>query len=352
MKKTLLLIPILFIILLLSPNSTFAHPGNTDSSGCHTCRTNCSNWGLSYGEYHCHNSKGYDQPVSPIRSSYGNGGTGYTTPAPDYEYPKYNTYTSCPIFSSYNNYTEKCECNSGYIVGKDYSGKNSCISRESSCENSFGYGSRYSYLNDKCECKSGYEFDGTTCKYKSPYITCPTNSRISLTDSTRCTCDTDYIINEAKDACVYSPKPIKSNLQLCNENFGYNSYWNGTINDDKTVNCDCNSGYEFTGIGAAKSCTQIIPKKQITLSDATQQASINFKRNLKIGTRGEDVKVLQKILKYLNILPAEVETTGYFGKTTRNAVKLFQENNNLKITGYLDDNTKAQLIIKGDKYER
>ena len=35
-----------------------AHPGRTDGSGCHTCRTNCEKWGLSYGEYHCHNGGG------------------------------------------------------------------------------------------------------------------------------------------------------------------------------------------------------------------------------------------------------------------------------------------------------
>lgn len=39
------------------PSTSLAHPGNTDSYGCHTCRTNCESWGLSYGEYHCHNSK-------------------------------------------------------------------------------------------------------------------------------------------------------------------------------------------------------------------------------------------------------------------------------------------------------
>jgi micrococcal nuclease len=33
---------------------THAHPGRTDSSGCHTCRTNCGNYGLQTGEYHCH----------------------------------------------------------------------------------------------------------------------------------------------------------------------------------------------------------------------------------------------------------------------------------------------------------
>ena len=31
-----------------------AHPGRTDGSGGHTCRTNCESWGLGYGEYHSH----------------------------------------------------------------------------------------------------------------------------------------------------------------------------------------------------------------------------------------------------------------------------------------------------------
>ena len=45
-----------------------AHSGRTDSSGCHTCRTNCSSWGLRSGEYHCHRSKGISQPSEPVRS--------------------------------------------------------------------------------------------------------------------------------------------------------------------------------------------------------------------------------------------------------------------------------------------
>ena len=46
---------LLLVIILISPVIVFAHPGRTDSSGCHTCRTNCASWGLSSGEYHCHN---------------------------------------------------------------------------------------------------------------------------------------------------------------------------------------------------------------------------------------------------------------------------------------------------------
>lgn len=45
---------IIFVLLIL-PISVFAHPGRTDANGCHVCRSNCERWGLSNGEYHCHN---------------------------------------------------------------------------------------------------------------------------------------------------------------------------------------------------------------------------------------------------------------------------------------------------------
>ena len=71
------------------PEYSNAHPGRTDSSGCHTCRTNCASWGLSTGEYHCHRSKGVVQPEEPIKSHRGTGGTGWTEPAPEYKEPEY-----------------------------------------------------------------------------------------------------------------------------------------------------------------------------------------------------------------------------------------------------------------------
>lgn len=54
MKK--ILFAVLFIVAVGSilAFKASAHPGRTDSSGCHSCRTNCEAWGLSYGEYHCH----------------------------------------------------------------------------------------------------------------------------------------------------------------------------------------------------------------------------------------------------------------------------------------------------------
>lgn len=59
---------ILFLIAFSVVSITSAHPGRTDKYGCHTCRTNCEKWGLSYGEYHCHKPKGLPQPKKEIKS--------------------------------------------------------------------------------------------------------------------------------------------------------------------------------------------------------------------------------------------------------------------------------------------
>lgn len=54
MRKRICLIFTLILFIFASPAN--AHPGDTDSNGGHTCRTNCEDYGLQYGEYHYHNS--------------------------------------------------------------------------------------------------------------------------------------------------------------------------------------------------------------------------------------------------------------------------------------------------------
>ena len=43
----------LFMVLLFPP-LIFAHPGRTDSNGCHVCRSNCAKWDVEKGVKHCH----------------------------------------------------------------------------------------------------------------------------------------------------------------------------------------------------------------------------------------------------------------------------------------------------------
>lgn len=86
---------LLFLIVIVTFTVSFgptislssAHPGRTDFVGCHTCRTHCPNWGLFYGEYHCHRSKGLPQPKEPVKSHLTNSGAGYVDPAPRYTLP-------------------------------------------------------------------------------------------------------------------------------------------------------------------------------------------------------------------------------------------------------------------------
>ncbi len=58
MKKVAGSLFLIIIILFSQMVVVYAHPGRTDSNGCHKCRSNCESWGLSYGEYHCHNGGG------------------------------------------------------------------------------------------------------------------------------------------------------------------------------------------------------------------------------------------------------------------------------------------------------
>ncbi|MEX2029300.1 MAG: YHYH domain-containing protein [Candidatus Paceibacterota bacterium] len=97
MKKIILS---LIISAIIVPSISFAHPGRTDSSGGHTCRTNCADWGLSTGEYHYHRSKGVPQAQEPIKSTYGEQGTGFTTPAPEYKIPANNVITPPSIINT------------------------------------------------------------------------------------------------------------------------------------------------------------------------------------------------------------------------------------------------------------
>jgi len=50
----LLLFTLTLLTSILIPLNAHPHPGGTDSKGCHTCRTNCERWGISYGFYHRH----------------------------------------------------------------------------------------------------------------------------------------------------------------------------------------------------------------------------------------------------------------------------------------------------------
>lgn len=86
MKKRLLTGSLALVLMFATTTSISAHPGRTDSNGGHTCRTNCSKWGLSNGEYHYHNGGGSSSnsgsTSSNSTSSSSGSSSNKTTPKP------------------------------------------------------------------------------------------------------------------------------------------------------------------------------------------------------------------------------------------------------------------------------
>jgi hypothetical protein len=214
------------VFFSLLPGVVSAHPGGTDSSGCHTCRTNCASWGLSYGEYHCHQSKGYSQPESPIRSHYGDSGTGWTESWPDYSYSA-PSIPSCPIFSSYDSLSGGCKCYSGYAAKNG-----SCVSLDSICQDDLGYSSSYNSLNNSCECSYGYVIDGGRCISSTSYCWNKYGYHSSYDSIGKsCECDNGYEYDSSTNQCI-------SHTDSCTNQFGYNAEY-----DSLSEGCRCKSGY-------------------------------------------------------------------------------------------------------------
>lgn len=78
-------------------------------------------------------------------------------------------------------------------------------------------------------------------------------------------------------------------------------------------------------------------------SNASCKINRVLKFDAKEGMRGADVFALQEYFKCLTYLPSHVEVNGYFGSLTKNALKEFQTDHKLKVTGVLDVETRNFL---------
>ncbi len=69
-----------------------------------------------------------------------------------------------------------------------------------------------------------------------------------------------------------------------------------------------------------------------------------FKQNLKLNDKNNEVKQLQKCLKYLGVFPQIIECTGYFGPVTLRSVQLFQQSYNIQpVSGFVGPLTRNKL---------
>ncbi len=82
-----------------------------------------------------------------------------------------------------------------------------------------------------------------TTKYSpsNTELSCPAHSSKSLTDYTKCNCDTGYEVNMEKTKCVKIS--AKKNDKICRADFGKNSKWSKEYTDDGLPLCGCKDKY-------------------------------------------------------------------------------------------------------------
>lgn len=87
----------------------------------------------------------------------------------------------------------------------------------------------------------------------------------------------------------------------------------------------------------------IIKKPKITVDVSLQERRYIFTKTLRLGSRGEEVWDLQKVLSKDPVIYPQGRITGFYGKLTEDAVKRFQKKYGIRVTGEVGPQTRAKL---------
>ncbi|EZP75154.1 NLP/P60 protein [Parageobacillus genomosp. 1] len=112
----------------------------------------------------------------------------------------------------------------------------------------------------------------------------------------------------------------------------------GTITQDAVKRFQQANGLSATGVADART-VQLIEK---ALDQRSVKASAARDNVLKIGSRGKEVSELQENLKLLGYFKYP-EITGYYGTITADAVRQFQKQYQLPVTGTADSTTISKI---------
>ncbi len=153
-----------------------------------------------------------------------------------------------------------CGCKDGYTQRNG-----ECISYDQSCNTDYQNSIFLKIDTDGrkiCDCKTGYVWNGqkTGCVI-APIVPIKTNDQVcsdaygtnSNWDGIKtndgkisCGCKSGYVWNAQRTNCIVAPAvPTKTNDQICQDNYGSNSNWDGTKSNAGGLNCGCKTGYQW-----------------------------------------------------------------------------------------------------------
>lgn len=226
-------------------------------------------------------------------------------------YSKYN--------SDLNSVKEEC-----YVLGDASYAKilEENIKKQNDIDNSLKciakFGDNSYFDSSSCQCSSGYKMDNNRSKCVSnSELVCPLNSSPL---NGKCSCDAGTISDSSNNClslAVYCQTVLKT-----------------TVAKDG-LSCTCSQGQVFNKVNNTCSVGSTVVSSPIAI----------FKRTLKKGMVGTDVKNLQLLLVKLKYLPETRVTTTVFDTATNNALIKFQKDNKIKpATGSFGPATQAKLL--------
>ncbi|MFA6463399.1 MAG: hypothetical protein WCV55_00135 [Candidatus Paceibacterota bacterium] len=274
-----------------NPYNNYSYPGNYNPNtgnitggNSQTYLSNYYNNSSSGSNY----SSGYSYPTIPScpLNSYASGSSckcnyGYSVSGSSCVSDDSICQDQLGYSSSYDSLSGNCKCSYGYVIGT--SGK--CVNANSYCSDKLGIMSQYNSSSKKCECMAGYSFDGSSCTYQATdysyttdnnyssnnSISCPINSHVNPSDSTKCICDTNYQNNITNNGCIF--KITKTNTEICQDSYGPNADWAGTKISDTQLNCSCKTDYVWNNSKTA--CIYYIPPSVVESNYVSADTTIN-----------------------------------------------------------------------------
>ena len=116
--------------------------------------------------------------------------------------------------------------------------------------------------------------------------------------------------------------------------------------DEKSMTTNSGSSTSSGGSSSGNNSSSSNSSSSSSSSSSTSKPKVSsIKSTLKEGSKGNDVKTLQKALNMIQ--NAGLKVDGIFGSGTKSALKKFQKNNKLSQDGILGNKTKAKFKEKG-----
>ncbi|MCF7898893.1 MAG: peptidoglycan-binding protein [Candidatus Pacebacteria bacterium] len=214
--------------------------------------------------------------------------------------------------------------------------------------------SNYNYHAEggNCVCNIGYSDNTGKCLDNNAYY-CYKNGGVNykMTEKGECGCKEGYYMGGGGQ-CVAGIKPtikltpnIKQYVDFGNKCFNNQSFLQAEL--QACISYESNPKYYDVIIVDSLNTSQTSVQKLVESNSTsiTENVLLGFKRNLKKGMTGEDVKQLQVVLKKLGYFSVDHVPSINFGSITQNAVIKFQKDNKIQpATGFVGPTTQAKIL--------